>query len=361
MKSFRVRYYNGKTSAIFDAMLELLPDHWVITYTDQDGALQVSRWSLAGIQADQNFTNIRVFRYGDFPEEVFETNDDSLLHAIRTEYPDRKYFRSSIFDKPAGRNMLIAGLIIGTLALILAGYFYILPFAAEKTATVVPASVEEQIGETLHENIISEEKVNKELSDVLTDFAAVVSPGEMKYPVQVTVIRKNEMNAFALPGGYIVVYDQILTKMKTKEELAALLSHEIAHIHYRHSLKSLFRSLGSYMFVSLLLNDINGIVAVLAENSNMLLNLTYSRDLETEADERAIAYMEQKHVDLKGFTGLFNLLKQNVALPAQLKILSTHPLTDERLEYAGQKVKAQTGIQPQPELDRLWQKVLNAR
>jgi beta-barrel assembly-enhancing protease len=173
-------------------------------------------------------------------------------------------------------------------------------------------------------------------------------------------VKEDDVNAFALPGGNIIVFDKIVTSMKTKEEFAALLAHEVAHVHYRHSLRNIFRNLGGLLFISLLLNDINGIVTVLADNSNMLANLTYSRALETEADQKAMAVLQSDGISLKGFVDLFNLLKGAHGDAGSLKLLSTHPLTEERLDLAKAKAREQVGIKDQSELQRRWEDIVIA-
>ena len=108
------------------------------------------------------------------------------------------------------------------------------------------------------------------------------------------------------------------------------------------------------MFLSLLLNDINGIVTVLADNSNMLANLTYSRELETEADMKGMAALASNGISLKGFVDLFTLLRGEHGDVSGLKLLSTHPMTEERLRVAEEMVKGQEGVESNAELEVKW-------
>jgi predicted Zn-dependent protease len=122
--------------------------------------------------------------------------------------------------------------------------------------------------------------------------------------------KENDVNAFALPGGHIVVFDKIL-----KDEIEGRAGGAAGSRSSTCSLPAFVQkhvqTLAGYLFISLLLNDINGIAAVLADNSNMLVNLTYSRELETDADKKAMAVIQSNGISLKGFVDLFQLLKNN--------------------------------------------------
>src|SRR5205823_5662759 len=123
---------------------------------------------------------------------------------------------------------------------------------------------------------------------------------DVHYPVQITVVHSDEMNAFAIPGGHIVVYDAILETMKTPEELAALLAHEASHVALRHSLRNIFRSQARKMFLSLLMGNQASIVSVVVNNADELKGLEYSRSLETEADNNGIQLMANSNINVQG-------------------------------------------------------------
>jgi beta-barrel assembly-enhancing protease len=244
------------------------------------------------------------------------------------------------------------------IALLAAAYWFLLPIAAEAVAARIPRSVEAKLGDAMYGSMITGYEVDQEMTTRANAFVKAID-FKTTYPIRITVVKDDNVNAFALPGGNIIVFDKIVTSMKTKEEFAALLAHEVAHVHYRHSLRNVFRSLGGLLFISLLLNDINGIVTVLADNSNMLANLTYSRALETEADQKAMAVLQSDGISLKGFVDLFNLLKNAHGDAGSLQLLSTHPLTEERLALAKAKAREQVGIKDQSELQKKWEDIVN--
>jgi len=358
MYNFSVRYHDGRLSIAHDATLTLMPDHWLIHYRDPSGELTSVRWALPGIVTDENFSNLFIFRYGEFPQQTIECKEDNLRETLKKRYPEKVFFRKRITDVFKLSNTAIVGVALAVLMLMSLGYWFGLPWLAGAVASRFPVSTEVKMGDTMYENMMHAYEVDQRLTATTNDFAKAID-FKTHYPIRITVVKDKEVNAFALPGGRIVVFDGIIRKMKTKEELAALLAHEVSHVHYRHSLRNIFRSLGGYLFLSLLLNDINGIVTVLADNSNMLANLTYSRELETEADTKGMAALASNGISLKGFVDLFTLLRGEHGDMANLKLLSTHPLTEERLRMAEEMVKGQKGVRDDEVLERKWEMIRN--
>ncbi|SEJ31104.1 Peptidase family M48 [Dyadobacter sp. SG02] len=359
MYNFSVRYHDGRLSIAHDATLTLMPDHWLIHYRDPSGELTSVRWALPGIVTDDNFSTLFIFRYGEFPQQTIECKEESLPETLKKRYPEKVFFKKRITNIFKLNNATITAVAFAVVILMGLGYWYGLPWLAGAVAARFPVSTEVQMGDTMYDNMIQAYDVDEHLTAATNDFVKSIN-FKTHYPIRVTVVKNADANAFALPGGRIVVFDGILRKMKTKEELAALLAHEVSHVHYRHSLRNIFRSLGGYLFLSLLLNDINGIVTVLADNSNMLANLTYSRELETEADSKAMAIFQADGLNLKGFVDLFTMLKNEHGDIGSLKLLSTHPLTEDRLQEAEKMAENQKPVKEDIGLERKWEAIEQA-
>ena len=359
MYNFSVRYHDGRLSIAHDATLTLMPDHWLIHYRDPSDELTSVRWTLPGIVTDENFSNLFIFRYGEFPQQTIECKDESLPEMLKRRYPGRIFFKRRITDVFKLNNATIVGVALAVLLLLGLGYWFGLPWLAGAVADRIPMSAEAKMGDTMYDSMIRAYDVDERMTAATNDFAKSID-FKTSYPIRVTVVKEDEVNAFALPGGHIVVFDKIIRQMKTKEELAALLAHEVAHVHYRHSLRNIFRSLAGYMFLSLLMNDINGIVTVLADNSNALANLTYSRDLETEADTNGMDVLQSDGINLKGFVDLFQMLKSEHGDLGSLQLLSTHPLTEDRLRMAETMAGKQNGLKDDTELERKWEAIVKS-
>ena len=242
----------------------------------------------------------------------------------------------------------IIGIATILLFLTIIGYFYLLPPIAEKSVRLLPQSFDTYLGNLFMDTYLDENKIDPTKTALLEKFAEQIDFENSK-PLRFSVVESNEINAFALPNGQIVVYSGILNKMQNPNELGALLAHEVAHVNNRHQTKMLSRNLAGYMLISLIFSDVNGIMAMLGNNAHQLHSLSYSRKIENEADEEGLKILMNNNIDPNGMVQLFALIEQEakIAVP---KIISTHPLTKERKQNM-QKIIAQTEYQVQVNSD----------
>lgn len=221
--------------------------------------------------------------------------------------------------------------LLFVIGLLLAAYFWWIPMLGERMANHFSKDSEISMGEQMYQSVSATYKTDTQKTAVLNAFFKQLNYN-VGYPVQITVVESGEMNAFAIPGGHIVVYDAILDRMKTPEELAALLAHEASHVALRHSLKNMFRSLSRKMFLSLITGNQSGIVSVAVNNADNLKGLSYSRSLETEADDNGMQLMAKSHINTQGMLWLMELLQKDSGSAEPPAILSTHPVFTERVD-----------------------------
>ncbi len=250
----------------------------------------------------------------------------------------------------------IAGIIIGVVLLMsmaAVSLYFIAPKLIEKIADSLPVETEVQIGDKLFEQTKSEFTFNEDKSKIAQQFFDSLH-FESRYPIRVHVVKSNELNAFAMPGGHIVVYDSIIRTMKSSSELAGLLAHEFSHINKHHSTRTLIQMAGTYGMLSLLVGDVSGIASIIVLNANELLNMSYSRAFEQEADREGVKLMVKRGVDPEGMVLLLKQLKvaETTVVP---QFLSTHPLTDARITDVKREIK-QLQFSPQntSQLDSLF-------
>ena len=119
------------------------------------------------------------------------------------------------------------------------------------------------------------------------------------------------------------------------EDLAALLSHEFIHIENRHTTKSLFRQLGSRIFLSVIVGDIGSISNTIIGQADKLKGLDYSRSLEKEADMNGLKILSERKIDGNGYIRLFSFLQNESerSETLQVKWISSHPDLNNRIEY----------------------------
>jgi Zn-dependent protease with chaperone function len=136
-----------------------------------------------------------------------------------------------------------------------------------------------------------------------------------------------EVNAFALPGGYVVVYTGLLRAADSAGELAGVLAHEAQHVELRHSLKNLIHDLGWRAVLAAALGDYSG--GVWADMAHRLGTLKYGRDLEREADRLGMEALVRAGIDPQGMATFFARLAAREG--ASIALLSTHPASEERM------------------------------
>lgn len=239
----------------------------------------------------------------------------------------------------------ILGVSLFVIVLIAVAWFWLLPFAAGRVANALPIEYEVKFGEQSYNTLIKDFKVLPLQTEQANAFYKAMNISSA-YPIRITVVEKAETNAFAIPGGHIVVFSGLLQQMQHPEELAALLAHEYSHVQLRHTTRSLVQSLGTYAMISMVFGDVTGLGAVLVENANALKSLEYSRKLEREADLNGLQLLQQRKINGEGYIWLFTTLKKGAgAGAAASEWLSSHPDLERRTEYVKNKL---VGVAPMP-------------
>jgi Zn-dependent protease with chaperone function len=151
--------------------------------------------------------------------------------------------------------------------------------------------------------------------------------GDSRFRYRWFVAEREELNAFAAPGGVVVVFAGLLRTVETPEELAGVLAHEIAHAELRHGMRAMVKSVGLRALVGVATGELGG--GVLADAATRLTELKFSREAEREADADGLQRLLRAGVDPRGMVRFFaRLAEQDKATPPAF--LSTHPDSDER-------------------------------
>lgn len=163
------------------------------------------------------------------------------------------------------------------------------------------------------------------------------------------VIDDKTVNAFALPGGPMFVYTGLLSKFKTEDELAAVLGHELTHVRKEHwayqYADSMKRNLG--LTALLLIFRANNTVANIANISNeVLFDLRYSRNHETEADNVGLDCMTAAGYNPEGMAETFRMLAEVAGKGAPPEFLSDHPSDKRRVQNIEDRIKTMPGPWP---------------
>ena len=350
-------YFDGKSSKPHAVTIAFTANAVQFSSTDSNQFPPIRQtWMVSSLEDIDFSGNAKIqLQYGDFPYESLVIEGIEDVQAFRTQYPEigRKNIYRSVLSGNIYRVIAVsAALIIGVTLL----YFFVLgPAIARKVVDLVPIKQEIQLGEEMTEQLFATMDFNTEKSEQLNQFFDELGY-QSDYPIELYVEDSDVMNAFAVPGGKIVVYQGIIDKMESWEELAGLLGHELAHVEERHSLKQMSENLSAYIAISALTSDISGLFGILIENSFKLKELSNSRDDETEADEEGLKYMIDNNINPKGMVDLFRRFQGEWEEKAKAvtDVLSTHLATADRIAYLQENAEEyQTQTFPENEAAKL--------
>ncbi len=240
------------------------------------------------------------------------------------------------FGHSRKRMALEIGGVLLVLVLLVWGGIALVGGVASMVVGLMPISVDQTIGEATWNQMVPAEKRCTDpaaLAYVQAVAAPLVEAYEGEHTFTFAVIDAPEVNAFALPGGFIAVHSGLLEKAESGEEVAAVLAHEIHHVTERHGLRRIAGQLGLFAAIGAVLGAVDlgsmtGIAVSLAGNA-------YSRDQESEADALGHALLVKANIDPAGMATFFDRLA--ASSPGVPAMLSTHPGSDERATLARER------------------------
>jgi len=299
-------------------------------------------WNLADIRSipDQaGQTAVVLGLDGDFPARVIVT-DAVLARQLDLACPDlrRRHKAPDVMRRLA----ILTAAAIASVAVII---FVLIPIMANQLATLLPVNGERALGDSTFEQIKAALGENEqfglqscERADGLASLdkmMARLSPGaDIPYDIRMHVLNHDMVNAFALPGGHIVLFKGLLTDVRSAEELAGILAHEMAHVENRDPTRLALRSAGSVGVLGLLLGDFAGGAAVLYLTES-LIQAQYSRGAEAAADVYAHALLGEAGVPSTPMADFFlRILEEQGDAEGLVSHLSSHPEARARADAA---------------------------
>lgn len=234
----------------------------------------------------------------------------------------------------------VIGLMVG-------GYIYGLPKAAEYIAARVPIETERIIGERglawLEQNKwLVPSTVDEDVQSALRQDFDRLRQGlaqERHYRLEFRGAPGLGANALALPGGTIVLTDALVNLAKSQDEIAAVLAHEIGHIEHRHTLRHILQDSVVVLVAATIAGDaatlgIAGVPALLAQAK-------YSREFESQADDFAFSLLKQRGISPEHFAKIMLRMDQDQKTANKpIGFLSTHPFTQDRVERAREAARS---------------------
>lgn len=202
-------------------------------------------------------------------------------------------------------------------------------------AEVVPVSVERRLGDVMVGDFGNRLCSTPAGDAALEKLQAKLAPGNPDAEIQVANLPV--VNAITLPGGRIILFNGLVQRAVSADEVAGVVGHELGHVDHRDVIESLLRQLG----LSVLLGGLDGRVS---GYTNALLSSAYSRDAERRADGFAIDALTAAHISPEPTAGFFKRLSgaepkdRNTA--QVLNYLSSHPMSTDRAKRFGDAARS---------------------
>lgn len=240
---------------------------------------------------------------------------------------------------PRRRGLRVRLTVVASLALmaVVAGlYVWGIPALARFLAPHVPLSWEERLGDAALEHLApaglrcTDPSRLAAIERIIGQLSAAAP--DAPYHLQLTIVDRPILNAFALPGGRIVLLRSLLEAAETPEQLAGVLAHEVQHIYHRHSTRALLEQGSSSLLITAVTGDVTGALAYGIEGARVLGMLRYSRLHEDEADREGLRLLQAAGIDPAGMIAFYRTMAEKEPHQAEtVSSLSTHPDTGDRI------------------------------
>ncbi|MGE3978761.1 MAG: M48 family metallopeptidase [Nitrospira sp.] len=242
------------------------------------------------------------------------------------------------------RHRMVWSIVGGALLASVLGLWFGSDLLVELAVDRIPIEWERKLGESAYHDFLARQEVMKEgpaVAAVTEMTHRLTDPiPENPYPFEITVVKSDVVNAFALPGGYIVVFTGLMKKAESPEEVAGVLAHELNHVLQRHGLERIVKQLGFVAVVSIVLGNPPGLGGVMKQLGVELMTLKFGRAQEAEADLTGLQLLYRAKIDPSGMITFFQRLAEKDQ--GRVEWLSTHPMSSARAD----RLKAELADMP---------------
>jgi len=260
--------------------------------------------------------------------------------AIDDWFPQQGRFEAAI-DRLEHHAYVVGAAILVCLATLTAGAIWGVPRAADAIALHIPAGVERTLGEEVLENLdrlgLKQTTLDADRREALVKrFDALAADAGGTYSLVFRDAPGVGANAFAIPGGTVVVTDQLVRKLDEPREFDAVVAHEIGHQQRRHALRQTLRGSMVAIVAAFFAGDVSSAGTVVVAVPTFLLTSHYSREFEDEADRYAFDLLARHGESPHWFAEAMRVLQSEHPARGRSRVayLSSHPDTADRIAEA---------------------------
>lgn len=238
--------------------------------------------------------------------------------------------------------VLSSGILGGILAI-----YLILGFALDIMVEEMPYKLDKVIGIFFNRAYYSEKPLSSadKSAQALLDELAQYMQIEHSLSFKVRIADNDDINAVALPGGYILVYSGLIREIESENELAMVLAHELGHFAHRDHLRGLGRGV-VLVFLSSAFFGVDSSVTDIMQKMLLTADRKYSRRQEVKADNFALDLVYRKYGHAGGTTDFFDRMRGKDKLPQFFSFFSSHPhfiertlLLEKEIDKKGYKIR----------------------
>jgi predicted Zn-dependent protease len=274
------------------------------------------------------------------PEWVIHTLDDEILEQgpLLQQPHTRNQVRVLQSGKELKRRLKITGVFLAGFALVALMTTILMGLMVRVVVARIPVEWEQELGD----KAMAELRKKATFVDdpvQMTNVMRAVTPllrvvPNRGLPYKFYLIDSPMPNAFALPGGHVVITTSLLKLADRPEEIAGVVAHELAHVTQRHAFRKIISSAGPYLLCRLFMRDNSGLMGLLAGGSQLLVCQSFSQEYEQEADDIGWQYLVAAHIDPRGLADMLRKLQaeaEQMHLVEVPQAFSSHPATDKRI------------------------------
>jgi len=290
-------------------------------------------------------------RLGNIPRHIHFANEADFTTSDN-DAVDRAIAAAGIRRNPSfiyrlEHNPLIAATSLILLIVAVTWFFQSgVPALSQRAVALIPPEFDRSVGqrsiETLDRFAFSESKLDADFQRrIRTEFDDLLRAQGYKQHI-VLLFRDGGRigpNAFALPGGVIVVTDQLVRMAEDPREIMAVLGHELGHIINKHGMRRIVENSAITLVMFTLTNDANTVTQAAAAFPVMLINSKYSREYETQADRYGLDFLQRAGISPQYYAAILRRLEEYSHGSDTPGFLASHPNTAERIKLVEGRLK----------------------
>jgi Zn-dependent protease with chaperone function len=317
--AFPGEFTDGRSAELHAYTVRILGDHLQIH--DQRQNQRLPDWPKATTTIDTSYHGQIRLIDSAHPGAAIVVSDPAFAQALAA---------AGWMRQPMERWKLLLGLASLLAACCIGLYAAINPLSYAITSKI-PASFEAKLRDELRP-AIQEDQCSDPAADALLQGLVTRLKGKDSRVYEVLIVHDDDVNAYAIPGGLILVNSGFLEKADSADELAGVLAHEMEHVNRLHAMSALVRALILTGAWQLVIGDFSGLLIADPSTLFHMMSLKFNRDMEAEADAGALIRLDRARISRSGFADFFRRMDKKRGDNPALEFLSSHPSHEKRLE-----------------------------